>query len=365
MLKPANKFWFALAFMAAQLQGCASSNPYYNPNKSHHRPDGFVNSDGTIVSKPMEDLIRWYRERFGQSLPPPPGEFRANYEAFPVTPFDSKQVSALGPSTATWLGHATVLIRHAGMTVITDPHLSLRAFPVQWAGPNRKVRSPARVEDLPAIDVVMISHNHYDHMDYGTLMDIAARNPKAQFLVPLGVEVTLKSWGIQNVKALDWWDSATVGSSQFYLVPAYHWSARTLTDRNASLWGGWVMHHPTFRFFFSGDTGYSSDFKEIGRLLGPFDLSAIAVGAYEPRWFMKAQHINPDEAAQIHKDTRTRQTLGIHWGTFELTDEPLDQPIGDVEKARKTHKLTENEFRVVNHGESFKLPLIGGSATGN
>lgn len=337
------------------IQGCAASNPYFDSSKPHHRPDGFVNSDGTIVSKPMSDLLRWYRERFGKDLPPPPGEFIASYADFPLKAFDKSQLSKYSETTATWLGHATVMVRANGFTMLTDPHFSIRAFPVQWAGPSRKVQSPSRVENLPKIDVVVISHSHYDHLDHNTVVKLAKQQPDTLFLVPLGLESLLKSWGVENVKEMDWWETHTIGENQITFVPAYHWSARTLTDRNKSLWGGWTMKNPKLNFYFSGDTGYSKDFEEIGKRLGPFDFSAIAVGAYEPRWFMKAQHINPDEAVQIHKDVRSSKSMGIHWGTFELTDEPLDQPIGDLKLALEKHSVQPNDFELLGHGDTINL----------
>lgn len=346
-------FALILVFLA---QGCSVTNPYYDESRPHHRPEGFVNSDGTIVSKSFGDLLRWYQERFGKSLPPPPGEFIASYQDFKVHPFDAQKDLHNKPRTVTWLGHASVLIKSEGLTLLTDPHFSRRAFPVQWAGPERKVESPVKVQDLPSIDVVVISHNHYDHMDKDSIVDLAKAQPQTLFLVPLGIEKTLKDWGIDNVKALDWWDTFSVDQSELIFVPAYHWSARTLLDRNMTLWGGWVLKQPNFRFYFSGDTGYNTiDFKQIGQKFGPFDLSAIAVGAYEPRWFMKAQHINPEEAIKIHQDVSSKFSIGVHWGTFELTDEPLDQPIGDLDKARKKYKLKDGQFVLLEHGQTMTL----------
>jgi L-ascorbate metabolism protein UlaG (beta-lactamase superfamily) len=187
------------------------------------------------------------------------------------------------------------------------------------------------------------------------VVKLAKQQPDTLFLVPLGLESLLKSWGVENVKEMDWWETHTIGENQITFVPAYHWSARTLTDRNKSLWGGWTMKNPKLNFYFSGDTGYSKDFEEIGKRLGPFDFSAIAVGAYEPRWFMKAQHINPDEAVQIHKDVRSSKSMGIHWGTFELTDEPLDQPIGDLKLALEKHSVQPSDFELLGHGDTINL----------
>lgn len=337
------------------IQGCAASNPYYDSSKSHHRPEGFVNSDGTTVSKPLSDLLRWYQERFGKDLPPPPGQYIPNYESFPLKQFDKSQLAGFSSKTATWLGHATVMVRANNFTLLTDPHFSVRAFPVQWMGPSRKVRSPARVENLPKIDVVVISHSHYDHLDQTTVVKLSKAQPDTLFLVPLGLEKLLRSWGVNKVREMDWWETHSIGDNQITFVPAYHWSARTLTDRNKSLWGGWTLKNPAVNFYFSGDTGYSKDFAEIGKRLGPFDFSAIAVGAYEPRWFMKAQHINPDEAVQIHQDVQSKMSMGIHWGTFELTDEPLDQPIGDLASALKAKKIPQDSFQLLGHGDTINL----------
>ena len=338
--------------------GCAHQNPYYDPKQSHHRPNGFVNSDGTTVSKSFHDLIRWYRERFGKSLPPPPGQFISSYEAFPVHLFNAKVDLNNLSQTATWLGHATTLVRSNGFPLLTDPHFSERAFPVQWIGPQRKVKSPVSVANLPPIDVVVISHNHYDHMDRDSLIELAQLQPQILFLVPLGVEKTFLRWGITQVKALDWWQTLKLPdhSTELIFVPAYHWSARSFFDRNESLWGGWVLKQPNFSFYFSGDTGYNTqDFTQIGSKYGPFDLSAIAVGAYEPRWFMKAQHINPDEALQIHLDVQSKRSIGVHWGTFELTDEPLDQPIDDLQHALIQRQIPKNQFMLLKQGETISL----------
>jgi N-acyl-phosphatidylethanolamine-hydrolysing phospholipase D len=341
--------------IGVMIQGCAHKNPYYDPDKPHHRPNGFVNSDGTTVSKPFSDLWKWYKERFGKDLPPPPGEFIASYDDFPLEMFNQDKLAQYGDKTMTWLGHASVLVRAEGFTVLTDPHFSERAFPVQWAGPARKVKSPATARDLPPVDVVVISHSHYDHMDYNTIMEIARLQPNALFLVPLGVELTLKEWGVNNVKAMDWWETHETRGQALTFVPAYHWSARSLTDRNTTLWGGWVFKNKSLSFYFSGDTGYSEDFKEIGKRYGPFDASAIAVGAYEPRWFMKAQHINPEEAVQIHQEVGSKYSIGVHWGTFELTDEPLDQPLGDLQKALAIKKVDPETFKMLKQGETVSL----------
>ena len=340
--------------LCAQMQG-SMKNPYYNPNKKHHRPTGFQNNYMSFRGKRWHEILRWRWQAWRAGHPQP------LQTPIPVVSPDlnfihsnAKAGLAMQPA-ATWIGHITVLMQMAGLNILTDPVFSERCFPVQWAGPKRQTPPGLTLTELPHIDVVLLSHNHYDHMDEGTLLDLAKKSPKTLFLVPLGVEKTFQSWGINNVQAMDWWDKKSIRGAEFIFVPAYHWSARTLLDRNTTLWGGWVVKHPRLNFFFSGDTGYSDDFKEIGKRLGPFDFSAIAVGAYEPRWFMKAQHINPDEAVKIHQEVGSKKSIGVHWGTFELTDEPLDQPIGDLAKARKRYGLPDSEFELLEHGQTITL----------
>ena len=158
-----------------------------------------------------------------------------------------------------------------------------------------------------------------------------------------------------RVAAFDWWQQQAYSGVELHFVPAQHWSARSLVDRNATLWGGWVVRTKDFSFYFAGDTGYSRDFADIGERFGGFDLAAIPVGAYLPRWFMKDQHVDPDEAVQIHKDVRSRLSIGIHWGSFELTDEPLDAPIGDLDDARRRMGVSADEFRLLRPGQTIRM----------
>ena len=197
-----------------------------------------------------------------------------------------------------------------------------------------------RIEELPRIDVVLISHNHYDHLDEQSVIALnAQKGGPPLFIVPLGIERWLHGVGITHTRALDWWDTVQVQELTVHLVPVQHWSRRTLADTNTTLWGGFVIEGESRgkkrRVFFSGDTGYSKQhFSEIGSRFGGVDLALIPIGAYEPRWFMSAQHVNPEEAVQVHRDLRARLSVGIHWGTFQLTDEPIDQAVTDLAAAR-------------------------------
>lgn len=227
----------------------------------------------------------------------------------------------------TWIGHASVLVQMDGVTFITDPIFSERASPVSFLGPKRYRPVPCTIHDLPSdLDAVVISHSHYDHLDVDTVKGLNQRfGSKLKWFVPLGLTSWFQSFGIENVSQMSWWEEDTLddqkGSVTFAFTPNQHWSKRTATDDFHTLWGGWAVIGPKHRFYFAGDSGYCPAFKEVGEVYGPFDAAAIPIGAYEPRNFMKGQHVNPDDAVQVHVDVRSKFTLGIHWGTFKLANE--------------------------------------------
>lgn len=345
-----------LALLGIAGTACSGKNPYYDPAKRHHTPTGFTNNYGPPGGKPLTELLRWTYERTRDGLPKPPSTHVNGYQ-FPLARPDLDWLASnrTEPSI-TWVAHATVLVQMGGLNILTDPHFSERAFPVQWMGPRRRVPLSVALDELPRIDVVVISHSHYDHLDEKTVKALAAQQGGApRFVVPLGIERWLAEAGISGAQAMDWWEMQTINGVEFHFVPAQHWSARTPFDRNRTLWGGWVLKSPGFTFYFAGDTGYSRDFLDIGERFGGFDLAAIPVGAYSPRWFMKDQHVDPDEAVRIHLDVRARQSIGIHWGSFELTDEPLDAPIDELAKARRRYNVSEEAFTLLRHGETLRL----------
>jgi L-ascorbate metabolism protein UlaG (beta-lactamase superfamily) len=261
-------------------------------------------------------------------------------------------------TTLTWIGHATLLLQLNGKNILTDPHFSKRASPVQWAGPRRVVAPALGIQDLPPIDVVVISHNHYDSLDRNSIISLFRREvgQDTLFFVPLGLSAWFKRLGISLVFDLDWWDQREAKGLKVIAVPVQHWSVRVSMARNTSLWAGWIVQSKDFKFFFAGDSGYTPLFKEIGRRFGPFDLSALPIGAYEPRWFMRSHHMNPDEAVQVHLDVRSKKSVAIHWGTFILTDEPLDEPPKKLNAAMKKLQIPQDDFVVLQHGESILLP---------
>ncbi|MGD9076433.1 MAG: MBL fold metallo-hydrolase [Desulfobacteraceae bacterium] len=338
-----------LTFISLFSLTCAA--PKTEQSKPHHTKDGFRNVYITDDSR-FFDFLKWRWNRLGKDIPGP-----EDYD-FPLAKNDAEFLRSNNEKTTlTWIGHATVLLQLKGKNILTDPHFSERASPVRWAGPKRVVPPGIPLQELPPIHMVVISHDHYDSLDEQTLVKLHQRagGEKTQFFVPLGLKSWFEGLGIRRVIELDWWDRHEEADLEITAVPVQHWSQRGLSSRNKTLWAGWVIQANEFRFFFAGDTGYAPHFKEIGNKLGPFDLSAIPIGAYEPRWFMRNYHINPEEALQIHLDVRSKKSVAIHWGTFMLTDEPLDEPPRRLEKARSENGRPEEEFLIPKHGEIIIL----------
>ncbi|MFP8966203.1 MBL fold metallo-hydrolase [Pokkaliibacter sp. CJK22405] len=363
--RPLAALWASLVLL---IGGCSHQFEHADPKKPHRTEDGFTNSDGSILDKPFSELMRWRWEAWRSGVPKPPQTVVQGYD-FPVEKTDTAWLRANHTqASVTWIGHASALLQLDGFNVLTDPVFSDRASPVSFIGPERKVKVPFPLSELPSVDVVVISHNHYDHLDKASIQQLA-RQPGGSplFLVPLGVKAWFADLGITNVQELDWWQDATLDQSllaketssavsglKLTFVPAHHWTARGLGDRNQTLWGGWVIQGKQQKVYFAGDSGYSADFAEIGKQLGPFDLALIPVGAYEPRWFMKSQHVDPAEAVQIFNDVHATKAVGIHWGTFELTDEPLDQPIIDLKAALADAQLDPARFKLLHHGATWR-----------
>jgi L-ascorbate metabolism protein UlaG (beta-lactamase superfamily) len=336
------------------LAACAGSNPYYDPSKSHHRPNGFNNNyiDNSTIG---DGLLKWRWDALIHGIP------EQHLERVPRKAPDLALLRAnRSDVTVTFIGHATAFWQIAGLNVLTDPQFSERASPVGFAGPKRLIPLPMQLKDLPHVDLVLVSHNHYDHLDLDTVLALnqQAGGPPL-FVVPLGVDLWMKEQGITNVKALDWWDSHPVGAAKVTLVPVQHWSSRTPFDRHHTLWGGFVLQAPVagqpYSMFFTGDTGYSADFKNIGVKFGGFDFSQIAVGCYAPRWFMHDQHVDEDAAVKIHLDVKSRLSMGVHWGAFRLCDDPLEAPIDGLPKARAAHGVADDAFVLFAIGETRVL----------
>jgi len=254
--------------------------------------------------------------------------------------------------TATWVGHATILVQMDHVSFLTDPIWSDKASPVSFAGPRRFVPPGVALEDLPPIDFVLVSHNHYDHLDLRTLSALAARRPETRFFVPLANGELLRENGITNVEELDWGESREHAGVVVHCLPARHWSQRGLGDRSRALWSSWAVVGPGRRFYFAGDTGYFDGFARIAEALGPFDLAAVPIGAYRPVAMMRASHLDPEEAVQAALDLRARRALAIHFGTFDLSDEPLDEPPRRFRDAAAASALGADGAWVLRIGET-------------
>ncbi len=304
----------------------------------------------------------WMLQRARERLPKPP-----RVPILGVPPDLAFLHGNRGEPALTWIGHSSQLLQIDGVNILIDPVFSTRVSPVPFAGPKRHQPPGLTPAELPHIDLVVLSHNHYDHLDRASMRAVARQPGGApQFWIPAGLE----SWFARNlprtssgvmpvVQAFGWDDSAVwlgrTGDITVHFLAVQHWSNRTLLDRNASLWGSWAFIHPTLRFWYSGDLGYSDEPRAIGERFGAFDAASIAIGAYEPRWFMRTQHVNPDEAVQVMLDVRAREAIGVHWGTFELTDESLDEPPLALALALQARQLPAERFGVLRPGETRRF----------
>jgi L-ascorbate metabolism protein UlaG (beta-lactamase superfamily) len=259
-----------------------------------------------------------------------------------------------GDVVITFVGHATFLIQAPGTNLLIDPMYSNRAGPVSFAGP-RRVRAPGvRFDDLPPISLVLLSHNHYDHCD-GPTLRLLERRFHPPVVTPVGNGRLLRSAGFRWVEEIDWWETASAAPLPITLTPAQHFSARHMFDRNRALWGGFLIEAGGRRILHAGDSGYGPHFREIAARLGPVDLALLPIGAYEPRWFMKDIHMTPAEAVQAHLDLAARQSIAMHFGTFQLTPEGIDEPVRELAKALVERGVAAERFRAVEVGESVRL----------
>jgi L-ascorbate metabolism protein UlaG (beta-lactamase superfamily) len=258
-------------------------------------------------------------------------------------------------AVVTFIGHSTFLIQTAAGNILTDPIYSRRAGPLNLVGP-RRLRQPAvRFEDLPPIALVLLSHNHYDHCDLRTLRMLATRfDPRV--VTPLGNAALVRSAGLRRIEEIDWWQQATTAPLPITATPAHHFSARTPFDRNRALWSGFMLTVGHVRIYFAGDTAYAPFFQDVRQRLGPIDLALLPIGAYEPRWFMQSVHMNPAESVQAHLDLEAAESIGMHFGTFQMTTEGMDEPLRALDDAMRAHNVAPRRFRTLGFGESCTLP---------
>ena len=328
---------------------------------SHHLPNGRFRNPWPEAAG--DDAIRrsagrMMREWFSTSLPPDPSP-----ESLPVGRADlAVPAAADGEMRITWVGHATHFIQLPGLNLLTDPMWSARASPWSSSGPKRFVPATPRLEDLPSVDAVLLSHDHYDHLDRGTVLAVRDRfGADLPWYSPLGYHDWFAKAGVRHVIECDWWDERELPGGRYRLVaaPARHWTRRTPWSTNQRLWCSWAVlpaNDTGFRVYWGGDSAYASHFQEIGRRLGPFDASVIPIGAYDPRWFMSASHMNPEEAVQAYEDLGGKGAfLPSHWGTFRLTFEDPLEPPRRLQAGWSARELAERLLHVPRHGETVTL----------
>ena len=338
-------------FLIIILSGCSGSVQIYDSPNFNPETGRFQHTGGDKHNKSFTDMMGLAVSYFSRA----PDAWEK--KGFPVTETSKDDLRDFSENVI-WVGHATLLLNHQDVTVLTDPQFSGRASPFQFAGPKRVTPVPFSIADLPEIDIVIISHNHYDHLDEASIRQLARLQPQIRYLVPLGLAPLLRTWGAQNVEELDWWQPVQHGDVLIQPTPVQHWSKRTTLDRNKTLWAGWMLQWPDFSFYFAGDTGYSSDFRETAKRLGSPTLAAIPIGAYAPRDFMKSSHVNPEEAVTMFQDLGAQYAIGIHWGTFKLTLEEMNEPPIRLKAALTAAGISTDVFRALQHGEDWALPFV-------
>ncbi len=299
--------------------------------------------------KTFKDLLRWSF-----------GEKRASWPKHYPSPFQDKPPQRIAKNKAriTLIGHASYLLQSDGLNILIDPVYSERVSPVSFAGPKR-VNSPGIVfDDLPPIDHVLITHSHYDHLDLKTLSRLQQKFGP-QFLCPLGNDIVMRNtlgWGAKII-ARDWGETVRLGNITTHLEPTYHWSARTAFDRRRQLWCGFLLETAVGNIYHIGDTGYADGtfFRDIKKKHGAIRLATIPIGAYEPRWFMADQHVNPTEAVQILRDCGATQAIGHHWGTFQLTNEAIDDPFNHLNNALDAANVHRELFSAFRPGQFLEI----------
>ena len=287
----------------------------------------YKNTNGVASDKSFGDMLQWIRSDIEPEITKI--ELSSDWQKLNLSEDDNYAI---------WIGHSTFLIKKNGVTILTDPIFSKRASPFKNIGPKRLIPPAIPLDAIPHIDIVTVSHNHYDHLDIHSLKKISKKHPEVIFLVPAGDEKLLKRKKIKNVYSFDWWESIEHKGFLITFTPVQHWSKRSLFDRNKSLWGGWFFKHKDYSLYHAGDTGYSKDFIDTKIKLGSPKYAFIPIGAYDPEWFMAESHVNPEDAVQIMLDLEAEKAFGMHWATFVLTDEDTIEPKIRLEKEIMKYK---------------------------
>ncbi len=326
-------------------------NTYYDGPVSDHYDGVRFFRPGVSTDRGILDLARW---QIGGGRQPWPATYPSPFRDTPPERVEDLRV--------TLVGHATILIQVAGRNILMDPVWSDRASPFSFAGP-RRVNPPGIAFDaLPPIDAILITHNHYDHLDVETISRLWARG-EPRVIAPLGNDAIIRSHDdAVRVETLDWGQSIELGGDiAVHLAPANHWSARGVNDRRMALWGAYILTTPAGAIYMAGDTGYGEGdtFRAVKERFGTMRLAALPIGAYEPRWFMAAQHMNPADAVQAFRDLGTEAAIGVHWGTFQLTNERVDEPEIDLGMALAEAGIAPERFRAFRPGEVWEPAKTG------
>lgn len=343
---------YSLLLLVCITVSCCALNKDSNDEASmhnkpkHHTAKGYQNAP-FVVSASSKGFF-FYLRRIKASL----SNFDIPVEHVLSEEEAIKQFTLSENSSITWLGHASFLIQISGKTILTDPFLTKRASPVSWAGPQRYIPAGISIAKLPKIDFIIVSHSHYDHLDDETVRNIKHKD-EIQVFVPLGLKSFFVERGYSKVKELDWNESVQIGELEFLALPAVHDSARSANDRDKTLWASWSVANKIKKYYFIGDSGYSeSIFKNIGSLYGPFDYAILPIGAYQPRELMWMSHVNPEEAVKIGKEVKADILVASHWGTINLSDEPVWEPPKKFRAAGFESGFTEDKLWIMKIGET-------------
>jgi L-ascorbate metabolism protein UlaG (beta-lactamase superfamily) len=335
--------------IGALVIGYVISGPRYTGPVSDHFDGKEFFTPGAPSPKGFKEVIGW---QLNHERTQPWGSFHHD----PPAPAPPARVPD-GPVRVTFVNHSTVLLQFDGLNVLTDPIFDERVSPFQFVGPKRNAPPGIRFEDLPKIDILLLSHNHWDHLEIGTVQKLCIRD-QPKVYCPLGVKAFLEQHDCKNVTELDWRQSAVYDAkTTIHCVQAQHFSGRGLFDRNATLWAGYVVdNNAVGKLYFAGDSGYGPHFAAIGEEFGPLKLALIPIGAYKPKWFMSPIHCSPAEAVSIHEDVRSEQSVAIHFGTFPLADDGETEPVDDLRRALAEKQIPADRFQALKAGGSL---LVG------
>lgn len=334
----------AALFATILIIGCSASGKIERTNITAPYDGELFSNYDTRPERSRWDVWKW---RFSSNKTEWPEWIESAPQKVPNEHVDGLSV--------TFINHSSFLIQTDGLNILTDPFYSYRASPFTWIGPKRVRDAGVRMEDLPPIDIILVSHNHYEHMDKPALKKLHALFPDAAVYTGLGNIPDIRETGFTNVTEMDWWEETEYKGLTIHFVPARHFSARTLWDRNETLWGGFVLTGNAGNIYFAGDTAKGTHDAMLAERFGGFELALIPIGAYEPRWFMQYSHNNPEEAIQIHKEINSKFSIGMHFGTVQLTDEGIDEPERDLIKAREAAGMPDDEFIVPEFGATYTV----------